>query len=275
MPIMYVEVPHSDGLEQDDLWRMIRSRQWVDWTEIRLHPPKSARYRKAVTELAKQLMDANARRDRAAELESEATVPVGAVEIEPPGFIDQIAAGEEAIPGWLASIHSMSEQLVEINAAMDRSMREVVQLNHEHRGIQGRLIVAKRLAAILKPLVDRITQDAEAFLSGMYGFDALVQAVATAQVSQANSDDRRQLCDLSSTLSSLCDAADDTMVSVKPLIGHAQQMESLSRDLRPVMRTLRQGLLRLVESQAFISEWRAVSVTLKQYCTNGASSGDP
>jgi F-box protein 11 len=60
LPVYYVSTPELDDPERrdaDELARVLRSRHFADWRELRFEPLTSPKVRKAVAELANRMRD--------------------------------------------------------------------------------------------------------------------------------------------------------------------------------------------------------------------------
>src|SRR3712207_1631925 len=96
---------HEDT-PSDDLATLVRTFQWENWRELRFADLGSEEYRRGVARLAQRLVEANRKVE-------EVDVAAAALELQPsaeadvddsPGFIDQLAAAEEALPQWRGAL---------------------------------------------------------------------------------------------------------------------------------------------------------------------------
>ncbi len=162
----------SPGELTDPLIGSANDFQIEDWRKLRFDEAESRRYRDGVHRLAQQV----ARRVQIISSEptsgsrSEAMGPpqsepptVGSMGASPDdsqlGFLEVLAAGEEAMPRWQEATTAIADVMKSIGAISKESLAELNESDRRNKGFAGRLNVARRLAArlveqaeILEPL---------------------------------------------------------------------------------------------------------------------------
>lgn len=174
-----------------------------------------------------------------------------------PGLIDRMAAAEEALPKWQETLQSLKSSIESIGQVMTEAKADVDRADAQSKGFAGRLVVARRVAGKLKEPVDRIWSDSNEFVSQLHQVDDGLRALidqAAAEV-QGAPDSRPAVCEFFETIRQLSASAHEGLESVRQMIESIAPVESMSRDLRPPLRRLREGLTTMVEAQEVTDEW--------------------
>jgi chemotaxis protein histidine kinase CheA len=95
------------------------------------------------------------------------------------------------------------------------------------------------------------------FASQLHEVDEGVRAIiehAAAELEQ-NPESKSEICNFFEAIRSLSTAAHVGLTSAQGMIDAIEPIEKMSRDLRPVLRRLRQGLTTMVEAREVSDEW--------------------
>jgi hypothetical protein len=261
LPLLYADVPGLDGTgPPDDLVDLIRGFQWEDWREQRFADCASGDYRRGVARLAKRIVDAN----RHAEIKGETVILPSPVpeeaeprNEEPAGLLDHIAAAEESLPKVTSIAEGFGSDLALIGRLAEEASKEI-DLRDKQGGTFGtRLLVFRKLANELGEPVERMWSRSGEFLAELNrvddGFRPLIQQVASEAKDDAST--RKNACEFFTTVRGMAANARGGLGSLEQMIGKIQPLESMSRDLRPVLRRLRQALTRMLEARDVTDEW--------------------
>lgn len=259
LPLHYVEVPalRQDD-PKDDLVKLIRNFQWEDWTDLRFADLSSESYRRGVAKLAERLAEGNTEADKVAvlprALEVRGTEPG---EDELPGFLDRVASSEESLPRLVSTVGRLNEDIVIIGKEMEAAAAEARRGIQNTPGFAARLITARKLAHRLAEPAERIWMSGNEYATQLHevdlGFRAIIERAPEEAAKSAEA--KLQLCEFFRMVCSLAHAAHAGLTSAQGMIDSTVSIENMSRDLRPVLRRLRQGLTTMVEARGVSDEW--------------------
>ncbi len=261
LPLLYVDVPAlHDANTSDDLLKLVRTFQWEDWRELRFADATTEPYRRAIAQLAARLVDANRRAEMVdisgMALQEPKTGPDGA-EPEAPGFLDRMAIAEETLPKLVATIEAIGRDIQLIGEIMRRAAADIQQRENQAPGFAARLVVVRNVARQLVEPVDRVWSFGNDFASQLHevdqGFRVIIQR-ASAEVEQ-DPGARGTVCAFFDAVRSMSTSAHEGLKSIEGMIDAIDPLEKMSRDLRPVLRRLRQGLTAMVEAREVTDEW--------------------
>jgi hypothetical protein len=274
LPLVYIDVPAlHEAHPQDEAVKLVKTYQWEDWRELRFDEPGSKQYRAAVAKLAQRLVDINQT------LAARAEVAVGAAVItapqpgeerldseaddeDAPGRLDLMALAEEVMPKW-------SDVVVEVGILLDR-LSEVVtgatadfeRADKQNKGFAGRIVVARRLAAQLAPITRRMAELGNEYTAHLYDVDAGVRAMLAAGIEAAVDEHQKpHVCEFFASVAGMSEAAASGVEGFRYMVNSMQPVEAMSRDLRPNLRQLREGLNLMIEGQSVTDEWARIIAT--------------
>lgn len=259
LPLLYIDVPaiHDDA-PADDLVALVKTFQWVDWTDLRFADLASEAYRRGVHQLASRLVDANTKADEtdiAANAQALETLTEEAT-AEAPGLLDQLALSESAVPEWTGTIEDMAHEIEIVGAVMEEATRDTEKADEKGKGFAARLLIARRTAERLREPADRILERSNAFASHMHevdeGFRVLIdQAPAQA----ADPEQKATVCEFFESIRAMSVTTHESLDSTQGMIDSISELEKMSRDLRAPLRRMKQGLITMLEAREVIDEW--------------------
>ena len=260
LPLVYVDVPSlHDEAAADDLISLVRTFQWEDWRELRFADVASEGYRRGVARLAARLVEAN----RQVEKSDRTAIALQAADSlqistdDSPGFIDRIATAEETLPKLVATIEAIGRDIEHIGQVMQEAAAGIQQSDRHAKGFAARLLIARKVARQLSEPADRVWSFGNEFASQLHEVDEGVRAIiehAAAELEQ-NPESKSEICSFFAAIRSLSTAAHVGLTSAQGMIDVIEPIEKMSRDLRPVLRRLRQGLTTMVEAREVSDEW--------------------
>ena len=259
LPLLYADVAAlHDEAPEDDLIVLVKTFQWEDWRDLRFADPASESYRRATARLAERLVRANRTAEKA-EVEAAAIAvqqPESDTDVSP-GVLDRLAAAEEALPRWQETLQAIGEEIQAIGQLMQEATSDMERGEVQGKGFAARLAVARRTAKSLAEPVDRIWSFGKAFASQLHevdqGFRTIIQRVPAELAESPDSKD--DVCGFFEVVRNLATAAQDGLGAVQGMIDAIAPIESMSRDLRPPLRRLRQGLTIMVEAREVTEDW--------------------
>jgi len=259
LPLYYVDVPeiHNEATA-DDLIALVRTFQWEDWRDLRFVETMSEGYRRGIARLATRLVEANKR----AEETNLAIVPekAGVAEKnidEVPGFIDRLASAEETLEKWPKTLEAMTQDMQLIGQIMQGGTDNIQRASSQGKGFSARLIVARQVATQLNEPTEHIRSLSNEFATQIHdvdeGFRTIIERAPT-EIAE-NPDALENFCAFFEAVRNLAASTRYALESSQTMINSIEPLEKMSRDMRPVLRRLRQGLTILVESMEVSNEW--------------------
>lgn len=278
LPLFYVDVPALREEEPgDDLVAMTKSFQLEDWRDLRFADVASEGYRRGVARLADRLVKANREAegtDIAANAERVEQIPVPDQE-ETPGLLDRLAVAEESLPKWKDTVEGISQDIDLIGEIMGIGARDIERGDAQGHGAgaRARLLIARRVARELADPTERIWAYGNDFASLLHDIDDGIRVIIEQGAAEAreNTKSKEDLCNFFDTLRNLHAATHEGLESTQVMIDSIAPIERLSRDLRPVIRRLRQGLTIMVEAGEVADEWVQLIDNSGVECDGGTS----
>jgi hypothetical protein len=265
LSLYYVDVPElSDGTTEDDLIKLINTFQRQDWRELRFADRNSSEYRKATADFAKRLVDANRKiidNDMAAVVSDSAkpsmSTPDSSASDDEPGLIDVLAIGQDALPAMNQTIVDLSAELSKFNEYTNQAVSGIKTSDEAGKGAPGRLAVARELAQRLAEPAEHVFMLANNYSTQMYDIDPAVRTLISMapKAIEDSPDERATICTFFDAISTMAKNAHDMVTSLGGFQESLTQGESLSRDLRPPLRKIKQGLTIIVEASSVTDGW--------------------
>jgi len=259
LPLHYVNVPalYNENTE-DELIKLLGTFQWEDWRELRFSDVTSEEYRRGVAKLAEKLVEANKRAEVIA-----VSVPeqIDEVHIDSedssPGFIDTLADSEEKLTKLPETLKTLTQDMLQIGQIMSKATDDVQRGDAQGKGFAARLIVARQTATRLSEPIERIYSLSNVYASQLHSIDSgfhIIIEQAPIEIKD-NPEVKQKYCTFFDTIRQMAEASNTAIDSTQRMLNAAEPLERASRDLRPVFRRLKQGLVVLLESSKVTSEW--------------------
>jgi hypothetical protein len=257
-PLLYIDDPafHSETPE-DNLIALVCTFQWEDWRELRFSEVTSEEYRRGVAKLATILVDANRRAEESGAANTkQADVILEGID-EAPGSIDQLAEAEEALPKVAETLQAIKQEIELIGNFMQAATGDINRGNSQGKGFSARLSVARRLAQQLVDPAEHIWTSSNKYTTQIHSVDEGFRIIFNQAPIEINEkpDAKEVFCSLFNSIRVMAETSHEALGNVQKMISASEPIESISRDLRPVMRCLRQGLTIMVETREVIDEW--------------------
>jgi hypothetical protein len=260
LPLLYIDVPSINNENPtDELIALVKTFQWEDWRDLRFLEVVSEGYRRGVAQLAYRLVEANRHLEEMPTVimpRAEDETPDGYID-DSPGYIDRLATSEEAMPRMQAILEEIAQNIVLTGQIMADGTEDIQRANSQGKGFAARIIVSRTIASKLSEPAERILLLSNEFASQLNnvdeGFRVIIE-LAPAQIDN-DPDSKTNFCAYFETIRNLSATAHEAMESGQKMIDSIEPVERMSRDLRPVLRKLRQGLTIMVESRQVSDEW--------------------
>ena len=275
LPLHYVNVPMlSDETTEDELIRLLGTFQWEDWRELRFSDVTSGEYRRAIARLAEKLVEANKHAE-------EATIPIPvqleeAYEVnedDSPGSIDILADSEEMLTKLPETLNTMTQDINQIGQIMREATENIQRGDAQGKGFAARLIVARQTASRLSEPVEHIWSLSNVYASQIHSVDSGFRIIierAPIEIKE-NPETKSNFCTFFNVVRNMSDSSNQAIESFRNMLTAAEPLERMSRDLRPVLRRLKQGLTILIESTGVTQEWVSLIDAIDITCEDSAT----
>ena len=259
LPLLYADVASlHDNPPADDLAALVRTFQWVDWTDIRLASPDSEAYRRAVAELATRLVAANAETERkdVAEAAAHLRETIGS-DLDAPGWLDQIGDSLTAMPEWGRTLEAIAPEIQKIGEMMVEATGEIRHAEARGQGIAARLSAARRLGHKLAEPAENIYSYGNQFAGQLHAVDTGVRILIERLPGEVGEDveNRERACAYFAIVTQISQQTHELLSQTQSFVEAIAPLEAMSRDLRRPLRRLREGLTLMVEAKGITDEW--------------------
>ncbi|MEI3866498.1 toll/interleukin-1 receptor domain-containing protein [Microbacterium sp. CCNWLW134] len=263
LPVLYADLPFNEG--EDELVELARSFQWVDWRDLRFSDRTDGSYRRAVHELAQRLVLAN----RVAETReaTEATLEV-AEELDAPGTLDILASYEESLPALASMSNEIAEQIARVGRVTTAHTPRLEAVPSGTTPFVWRLRVVRDLSGELASPAAELARLGEAFTLKLHDMDVGVRTIIETAPSQPQN--RDVFCRFFAQVRQLSASAATGLSPLQRMLENAAALESLSREIRPVIREMRQGVTLILEAQEVMAGWVSLIDNLDFGCSDAA-----
>jgi hypothetical protein len=257
MPILYIDVAalHEDVVE-DPIVATLKDIQWQPWTDLRFKERSSEEYRRAVSLLAEEMSR------RVAVVETVDVIPAieAEEEEEAEGFLDKVAALEEAMPRWAETLQNIQTEIENIGSIVSDGARDMNRGENQGKGFAARLTVARRLANELSGPAERLEILGQEFATDLTQIDVGFRAVVdqSTLLSPDDTEEVQAYLSFVTMIKDLSASANGGLGSIGGLVDSIEPIERMSKDMRPPLRRLRKALTSMVEARAITDSWMEV-----------------
>ena len=261
LPLHYVDVPslNNDGPVEDILLSRVREFQYQDWRELRFMDVTSEAYRRGVNKMAIRLVEVNKHLEEVSvdEATPELDGETREEEDDTPGIMDRLATAEEAGMKITDTLMEIVEQIDIIGEVMKEATSNITK-ESGGRGVFARRIQITRVAATkLTGPTDKISMLTNQFEPQLHSIDdgiRIIIELAPAEIAE-NPAVKQDFCSYIESIRGLSEAAHNGLSKVGGMVKSVAPIEKMSRDLRPVLRRLRQALTIMSESSGISDSW--------------------
>jgi hypothetical protein len=274
LPIIYLyPQDFNDEDNEDVLVNLIKSLNWEDWTKNRFRNLDDGEYRKDVFRLANFLYEANIKSEQ--EIIDEIKHPevidedimeskLRDIEIDriqdddtddALGVLDKLAISEEKLEQLPDILDSMTEDLHDLTNIMQQSTDDVKKSSAG--GFGARLLIMKRTAKKLREPVENIWSKSNLYASHIHDVDVGYRILIKNAPMEIEDDpeSKPKYCSLFDSIRYMFRESMGMVQSAKDLIEVFSPFEKQSRDMRPIVRRLKDGLTILIESTSVSKDW--------------------
>lgn len=261
LPLLYVNIPSFD--EQpltDDLMRLVQTFQREDWRSLRFLDRDSEGYRKGVFQMANRLVQANKRAEESITISSAidgSPHEEAADVIDEPGIIDLLVETEEKIEMTPTTLNAIAADITLIGDIAREATADMQKPSSLKSVFAYRQMISRRTANQMSEPIERIWSLSNEFSSQIHSVDKgyrIIIEKAPSEI-QENPESKTGFCTFFNAVRGMVTASVDSFASFQKMIEATYTLDKMSRDLRPAMRRLRQGLNIMIESKSLFQEW--------------------
>ena len=262
LPLYYLDVPllNTDEPTEDDLITAVREIQWLDWRQLKFKEVNSEEYRRRVHEMALQLAEVNKNLEKMG-FDKAALVTASETEQqddEAPGIADLLSRMEEVMgeDGLRDTLLKISDQIKSVGEVMNEGTRLIDKIDGRNAFARRLQVIRKTALSLTNPTNDLLILTNQ-FESQLHDIDEGIRVVieqAPVEVAE-NPETKKDVCELFEAIKYASRSAHEALNSAQGMVDAAAPLEKISRDLRPVVRRLRQGLTVMVEGRKVSDNW--------------------
>lgn len=258
LPLLYVEVPElHDEASKDEMALLFRSFQWEDWRDLRFKGLTTESYRRAVSRLASRLAEVNAQLEKRNTpcLPHQIEIEIKKEDSdESMGILDNLARSELALPKWTENLNSLAKEIGNVGNIVSAAN---IKNKGQPQTFSLRLEIAKGLALALSEPSKRIKALGDEIASQVYDVDAGFRTIIQRAPDEirVGSSSKDSVCKFFAVVRSMQSSATAAFENIRSMTDSIIKLESLSRDLRPSLRLMRQGVEIVMTSQKVIDSW--------------------
>ena len=166
------------------------------------------------------------------------------------------------------TLMEMAEQIEIIGDVMKEATSDITKVGAGRGGFARRVRVTRGIATKLTGPTDTISTLANQFEPQLHAIDdgiRIIIELAPAEIVESP-DVKQDFCLYVESIRTLSESAHNGLSSIKGMIEAVAPLEKMSRDLRPVLRRLRQALTIMTESSGISDNWIGLIETASVDC---------
>jgi hypothetical protein len=258
IPILYADVPGFDDENPDnELIKLIKSFQYQDWREIRFEEVNTKFYRQGVYDIALRIFSVNNQGLVDKPLKEEIRDSKTTDDEDVPGTIEILAEYEKQIELLPQTLETISENITKIGGIMRESTENIHRADEQGKGFAARLANINRVADLMNEPTEEIWTSCNLYASQIDTVDQAFRIIIeqSAHEIENNPDSKSEVCNNFRTILRLSTAAQGAIINTNGMIDALEPLEKLSRNIKPVVRKLKNGLVLLVNSTNVTDYW--------------------
>ncbi|MEU4386874.1 toll/interleukin-1 receptor domain-containing protein [Promicromonospora sp. NPDC023805] len=258
LPILFVDIDDLTENSGDEAKSHIARTQYADWRELRLSDESSENHQRAVAKLAGRLVEIGR------EYASRPTVIPNALDLlegaaggdtsEEPGLADLMAQMEAELPQWQEAMTALPPAIREVGELATAARDDLDVANASSKPFAQRVLVFRNLAANLQEPADRIAKTGKDYAAHLVGVDGGMRAFIE-QVAQEGSAEDESIANLFSSVIEAAEVSHTLVAGLTNLNSSMKGPSKQSKDLRPVLSRISQGLQAVLDGQTVFDEW--------------------
>lgn len=256
LPLLYLDVTSLLAEEStDELGSILKKFQWEDWRELRFAELSSENYRRGVARLAQRLVDINITLEKTTDQPEIERIEVdGDQEKYDEIDITSLATrGSNALGDLSETVSSIGEKIESVTQIMRAAGHSITNDGSERNKQRVAHTMSKDLAA---PIED-IWNLSNSYVSHIHkADDAVRDIIQRAPLELKKSPElKKSICGFFKAIFRLVESQSGAFAALQGMVDAIPRVENMSRDLRPPLRRLRQGLTIMIEAREVNTDW--------------------
>ncbi len=257
LPLYYVDVPSfGDGSSSDDVLDLVQRFQYVDWRDRRFQEVHTEKYRRGIWNLVRRLAATNQEVDTKVYLSSATRrgiarpAVVGAAQT-----VDRVEV--ESVLSLVRTLEPLAVAMKNAHNATKQAVSDIGIVSANKADFPRRRDGARALARRLSEPAERILVLGRQFASQVHTSDSVIRTLVEQRASSASesAEKREVVDDLSKQVQRLSSDITSNIVQARDTVGILTNLQNLSRNLRPVLRQILEGLVLIGEAKNIVDEW--------------------
>lgn len=175
-------------------------------------------------------------------------------EDEEGGVLDKIAEVEVTLPLWNQTIDEMAAEIRKIGPIFEAGTAQIKKSDSLNKGISGRLAIFKGIAKNLNEPASKIEALGKRYIEQFNLVEpGLLAVLDLAEGSKDNPDE--DYTDFLENILGLAESGGEGLTSVAGMIDNMHSVSSMSKDMRKVLKKVRNGLDAVLESKPRMETW--------------------
>ncbi len=250
IPILYVDTHALDDTE-DEIASILSDRQYFNWTGLRFEDFESNQVRRAMEELALQVVAAM---DRSRQSDRGRITPEHPPVDDGPGFIELQAEAEEAFQELIITVTSLGQTTERIGADTAQAAAAITTANSSGKPASVRLAIVQRLSRSLETPALEMESLATAYLDQVESVGGGINLFSE-HVSSMDEDDVEAARSLLQGLATMRDTTIDAFSSLEEFQAALVRAYSISSSLRPILKRIHGALDKVLSSKPTFIAW--------------------
>ena len=256
LPLYYVTTPLLENQTSDDaLAKKLHLFQYEDWRDLRFAERRSEQYRRGIHKLAQRLAHANDEAERRAEGSDPEGERESDEDDEPDGTLDRLAAMEEALPKWESLMKSIADETKNLTAKLSETSAELTK--HAQSSFKHKRAIARGLAKRMVNPVEKLEDLVPRLVENTYQLDAGLRVLVSQAPDAIDQEPglRDTFLHLFGEVRAFADTIADCVSVGEAASAKTKLLETVSRDLRPVVRRWRRTTATMAEVGTVTGSW--------------------
>jgi len=255
IPVRYIATPEL--LKSDDeIVITLKERQYFDATDLRFEDLDSPKSRQAIARLASQVITALERQPHELNVEDTAQPSLQDTVDDSPGFLELLAAAEEAMPQLQGTMESFTVELENFGDQTRTATDEMDQASTSSKPSAVKLAITHKLKVRLEEPVSQMERLAAEYNDQLTVISAGVDALI-GRVAEANDEEIDAATELLDVFDGLKTASSESFDSLSGLRETLARNYSLSAALRPTLRRMSNALQSMLPSRDEFARWHS------------------
>lgn len=261
-PIVFIDIKTAmKSFKNEQISRYIDEHQYIDCTALRRIDPDSAEYRTKVGEIVDTMVSLQEQLNENQDMLDSKTTKNE--QPEDAGYLEQVQELEDSVPKIQSDADGLCGDLKEMGAMFQRSTNTMKSNANGPTSTAAKILACKQLASDIKEPVNSFNIHSNNFVEGILQFDASISALP--KLIGFGSDDSERVIaavSLNNMIDTMLSSSRPMFAGIRSYRETVDNVKDLSRDLRPVLLSLRESCDIILSLEPVFESWRNLKVDL-------------